>query len=154
MHRTVLTTVTMLVLAGVAPGTARAAAGPGEGPSCGFVSVVNRFDPSGERYTGFVYAGPIVIADGTDLRSGRVRCSIKVNTHRHSDPTAVSAVSVTTPGVVALPPDPVEFQAAAGDFAVVCTQVEIDGAGTYYLDADTDEWTTDPAVSCLTPLMS
>lgn len=117
------------------------------GRLCGFSSLVNPFDPSGRRQVGEVEAGPIVVADGADPRAGRVTCTI-TSGWNHTGPVLVSASSVTTPGVVALTPTPVEYELDEWAFPVVCTRVDITGGGTYYWDDEASQWSTDPFVAC------
>lgn len=145
MHRAV--PVVLLLVLAAAPARAADPAGPGEGLTCGFSAVADPTQAGGDRL-GTVDAGPVVVADGSDPRSGRIRCSIQINGDRHSDPDAVSETSPTTPGVVALPPTPVRYYAGQEDYVVLCTEVEIDGAGTFYYDEVEARWSTDPSVAC------
>jgi hypothetical protein len=118
------------------------------GQVCGFSSLTNPFDPSGRRQTGEIDAGPIVIADGADPRAGRVTCTI-TSGWNHTAPALASASSVTTPGVVYLPPTPIEYEIDYWDVPVICTRVDIVGGGTYYWDDIDEVWSTDPYVECM-----
>lgn len=147
--RNAVATLAVVLVAVTSQAASADAAPPGPGSLCGFASLASPFVEGGGRQVGEIDGGPIVIADGDDPRAGRIRCSIQVNgTGRHSDPDAASAISVTTPGVVVLPPTTVEYLADAADFVTVCTQVEIEGAGTFYWDDIAGEWSTSPEVTC------
>lgn len=146
MRRTVPAAVTLLALATLSPGPAHAAAGPGEGLRCGYTSFTNPFAPG--RQSGSVNGGPIVVADGADPRAGRIRCTIQVDAYVHAAADAVLAASLTTPGVAVLPETPVEYDVGAAQNVVLCTQVEIVGAGTFYWDGDLSDWSTSPYVAC------
>lgn len=137
----------LLVIAGLAPGTAHAAAGPANEQTCGFSTVTNPFTEN--RQSGTVDSGPVLLADGTDPRAGRIRCTIQVNGYRHADPDAASVTSLTTAGVAWLPPTTVEYDVGDADSVILCTEVEIVGAGTFYWDAHYDVWSTDPYSSCV-----
>ncbi|HWL37294.1 MAG TPA: hypothetical protein VNQ77_14015 [Frankiaceae bacterium] len=130
------------------PGNAaHAAAGPGRAVPCDYTSVTNQFDT--ERQVGYLGGAAVVIADGADPRTGRLVCSVQWGL-RHADPDLVSHTSATTAGVVTMPAMPFEY-VHDDDFGYlprVCTAVEIDGAGTFYLDAETRRWTTSPLASC------
>jgi hypothetical protein len=121
---------------------AHAAAPPGPGLPCGWALAQDFV--SGQSQIWFD-AGPLVIADGADPRSGRIVCSMRTGPS-HADPVAVEARSATTPGVVAMAHEARDYE---GDYVLwACTAVEIDGEGTYYWDYETEAWSTDPAVSC------
>jgi hypothetical protein len=147
VRRTVPAAVTLLALATVAPGTAHAAAGPGEGLACGFTTLSNPFAAPG-RQVGLFEGGPLVVADGTDPRAGRIRCTIQLDAIRHDGPDAAVVESVTTPGVVAFPPTAFEYGAEPFQEVVLCQQVEIAGAGTFYWDADARAWSASASVPC------
>ena len=145
----------LVVLAGLGllAATAPAAtASPGPGRECEFAAVSTPLDPAGTRYVGEVEAGPIVIAEGGAPRTGRVTCTIRANGDTHAAESRAAVTSLTTTGVVVLHPTAFEFVAADDEFVVICTSVEIDGAGTFYFDADTETWSTSPAVLCFTAL--
>jgi hypothetical protein len=122
------------------------AAGPASAPSCGFT--VFNHPLANERQVFVIDGTAVVIADGTDPRTGRMVCTLQSG-ERHSDPDALVARSLTTAGVVELPPTPGEVEPDDPFNFNVCAQVEIDGAGTFYWDALTDEWTTDSSVFCV-----
>ena len=131
------------------PGNAaHAVAGPGRVVPCGFSVFGNPFGDGG-RQVAVLGPAAVVIADGTDPRSGRVVCSLQWG-DRHGDPDLVSYTSVTTAGVVAMPATTAEYLHPEEQRYVpsVCTSVEIDGAGTFHLDAETRRWTTSPLGHC------
>lgn len=129
----------------VLPAPAQAAEPPGAGAACRLTWVQHPLDPTGRRWVGYLAGGPYVVGD----RTGRVTCSIQANGERHADPDAASATSLTTAGVVALPPTPTEFVAEWTDWVVLCTHVEVDGEGTYYWDPGSGQWSTDATSPCL-----
>ncbi|HWL37295.1 MAG TPA: hypothetical protein VNQ77_14020 [Frankiaceae bacterium] len=132
-------------LALVSPQPAGAAGPP---PLTGFLcSWATMDNPVADgRTLGYLDGGPYVIADGTDLRTGRMSCSLQWGA-RHGDPDLVSATSVTTPGVVTLPATPFEY---ASDYRLpnTCASVEVDGAGTFYWDDLAEEWSTSALAYC------
>lgn len=142
---------TAAVLAAVAafvPAPARAAgAPPGEGLTCGFASIKSPFGEAGTRRVGEMDAGPLVIADGTGPRSGRIVCSIQVNSDRHTGPDEAVVRSLTTAGVVWLPQTPFEYRAGATDWIALCTHVDVDGGDTWYYDDGTGTWGTDASAA-------
>jgi hypothetical protein len=126
------------------------AAGPPPltGFMCGWSAMANPF--SAGRTIGYLSGGPYVIADGADLRTGRVTCSIQSGI-RHADPDLASATSITAAGVVTLLPTQFEYIPANFGRESTCTSVEIDGAGTFYWDGEAEEWSASPLAYCDIP---
>ena len=136
----------LAVVLAVVPGSPAAAAGPADGGGCAGAWRIDH--PAEGRELAVFAADPVVIADGTDLRTGRVTCSIQYGV-RHSDPDAVAVTSLTTPGAVALPPVAADY--VRGEWwqtPQMCTEVEIDGAGTFYWDTESSAWSPDPDAPC------
>lgn len=132
-------------LALVSPQPAGAAGPPPlTGFLCGFATTNNPLADG--RTLGYLDGGPVVIADGADLRTGRMSCAAQWGV-RHADPDLASATSVTTPGVVTLPPTPHEY-ASDARLPNTCASVEVDGAGTFYWDGEAEQWSTSALAFC------
>lgn len=136
----------LAVVLAVVPGPPAAAAGPANNGGC--TGAWGMTHPAEGRELVVFAADPVVIADGTELRTGRVTCSIQYGV-RHSDPDVVAVTSLTTRGAVALPPTPADY--VRGEWwqtPQMCTEVEIDGAGTFYWDTEVSAWSPDPDAPC------
>ena len=139
------TTLAAAVLA-LAP-SAHAAEPPGPGLECGFQTVEHPL--AGERWVGEVDGGPVVIG----ARTGRLSCSLQVDDDAHAAPDAARETSLTTTGVVHLAHEPFEFVLPEGSFWALCTEVAIDGEGTWYWDAVWERWSADPETArCVVPV--
>lgn len=103
----------------------------------------------GSFYSMLMTGGPVVVADGTDPRSGRVVCTLRDFALTHADGLVNTEISSeTSSGVVLLPPTEFAYWPSWEEPVVLCTRVEIDGAGTFYRDADNDVWSASPDVAC------
>ena len=121
------------------------------GYTCGFI--VNEVPRSHHTNVGEIDGGPLVVvdADGIPLTATLI-CSIHLTpNYTYADPAVVTVTSLTTTGVVVVPPTPVSFEATQSDIAVLCTQLDIVGGPTYY-NAPDGSWSTDPATECAFPV--
>jgi hypothetical protein len=112
-------------------------------------------DDTGTRQVGVMEAGPlVVVADdpGANPVAASIRCSLQLDTYRHSDPDVYSATSAATPGVVVLAPTPFSYEYPPDTtYISTCAEVSVVGGPTLYLDATTGAWTTDPDAPCSMP---
>lgn len=140
-----LVAAALISLSLLSPEAATAAAGPGMPvETCEHVVVTNPFSDS----QGGVLGGAVVpVADGADLRSGRVTCTVR-DGFSHVDPAVVAVSSGTMAGVAVAPYETVEYVEPVGHYFTACLSVEIDGAGTFYWDDEAGAWSTDPGVLC------
>ena len=146
--RRLLTSAAVLAAALPATSATAAPATPYEASLCGWASLTDPRDGAGGRQVGYLDGGPVLLDGGGAVRTGRLACSLQVNAERHADPDAVRVTSETTPLVVALPPTPIEYEIGDGDYLSWCTEVQVDGDGTYYWDGVDEAWTTDPSAPC------
>lgn len=141
-----LLAVALSALTALPAPAALAAAGPGKPVDrCEFTSMTTPFAPG--RQVGYLGGAVVPVADGADLRTGRVTCTVREGwTHTGQAVAAVS--SMTTPAVAAAPYAPIEYVASMEDVYTACLSVEIDGAGTFRWDDDAEAWSADPVVLC------
>ena len=150
-HVTILSVAA--AVAAATPPAADATAAPVAGRPCSFGSMTDALVPSGERYTGTVYGGPVVVADGVTPAAVRMTCTIQTAGHWHSDPDAVSVTSPTTLGVAVLPPSVVTYELPwTVPYESLCSRIDVEGGPTYYWDFDNAVWSTDPEVACTHPI--
>ena len=143
-RRAVPLALALLAAAAVPP----AAAEPGQGVLCGYSLLLDDPVADGVRLSGEIDGGPVVLAADGAPATGRIVCSLQVDAARHDAADLVRVASATTPGAAWLPPT--TFAATVPDDAYVfhCTEVQVDGGGTYYWDADGRRWTTDATAPC------
>lgn len=137
---TVAVAVAGLVAAAALP-VAAGPPGPPTGRPCRFAAV-----GSGSTWTGEVDGGPVAAPGAAAVT---LTCSIHVGNDTHAGAAAVTETSVTGPGVTALEPRPVTFQAEEWDVVVGCTAATVDGTTWYW---DGGAWTPDGTAGCTAPL--
>lgn len=133
------------VLAALGPPPAHAAAEPGLLLGCEFVATGSPVD---DHQVGYLGGAAVSLTDGTDLRSGRVTCTVH-DGFTHADPAVVAVSSGTMSGVAVAPYETVDYVQPPERYYVACLSVEVDGAGTFYWDEEADDWSRDPDVLCI-----
>ncbi|HWL37293.1 MAG TPA: hypothetical protein VNQ77_14010 [Frankiaceae bacterium] len=139
--------VALAALPLLAPGAARAAAGPAEPmTTCSFGSVTNPF--ANDRQVAYLGDAAVVFDEGQDPRTGRVTCALRRGDD-HTGALLAAVTSLTTPGVAVAPGRVVEYAIGPIDPFALCLSVEIDGAGTFYWDGIAESWSASPLVTCV-----
>jgi hypothetical protein len=120
------------------------------GVLCGYTSPSASVDG---RYVVEVDGGPLAVDDLAASGDATLTCTLqRWYDGRHADPDLAAVSSVPAPRVAVLAPTPVVVAGERNETFVLCTELAVAGAGTYYWHVTDDgtpgEWRTDPAARC------